>query len=348
MKRKKLTDILSTMIDRILINTHELNDFTPGSITRTILESVALEIEMLYTLTKQNIKKGIETGIYEAFDFNRREARRAYGDIQITFHTAVKNPTVISRGTKFFSTIPGYEQSFETTQEYLIPAGTSQAFIEVYSTTPGTSGNIPKNILNASTASQLNIESVRNPNAFLTGQDQEPLEDVKKRFREFVDTRGRATSKAISYGVRQVPDISGVHVNSETGRIQVYAHDLNGNLSSTLQNSVERAVEEYRPSGIYLEVLPIVKREVNVSITVTLTTPTARTNAFREEIEESIINYLNTKEVNEDLILTTLVQKIRNIDDYLIYDVKIENPITNIEISNNELIRAGNIAVRFQ
>lgn len=336
------------MIDRILINTHELNDFTPGSITRTILESVALEIEMLYTLTKQNIKKGIETGVYEAFDFNRKEARRAYGDLEITFHTAVKNPTIISRGTKFFSSLPGYEQSYETIREYYIPAGASKAYVEVYSLTPGTSGNVKKNIINTTTANQLNIESVRNPNAFLTGQDQEPLEDVKKRFREFVDTRGRATSKAISYGVRQVPDISGVHVNSETGRIQVYAHDLNGNLSSTLQNSVERAVEEYRPSGIYLEVLPIVKMEVNVSITVTLTNPTARTNAFREEIEESVINYLNTKEVNEDLILTTLVQKIRNIDDYLIYDVKIENPITNIEISNNELIRAGNIAVRFQ
>ena len=336
------------MIDRILINTDRINDFTPGGITRTILESVALEIEMLYTLTKQNIKKGIETGVYEAFDFNRKEARRAYGDLEITFHTAVKNPTIISRGTKFFSTLPGYEQSYETIREYYIPAGTSQAYVEVYSLTPGTSGNIPKNIINTSTASQLNIDSVRNPNPILTGQDQEPLENVKKRFREFVDTRGRATAKSITYIVRQVPDISGVYVNNETGRVQVYAHDLNGNLSNELKDNVEKAVEDYRPSGIFLEVLPIVKREINVNVQVTLNTNTARTNAFRQEIEESITNYLNNKEVNDDLILTTLIQRVRNIDDYLIYDVEIKEPLTNVIVDNNELIRAGTVSVNFK
>ena len=303
---------------------------------------------MLYTLTKQNIKKGIETGVYEAFDFNRREARRAYGDLEITFHTAVKNPTIISRGTKFFSSLPGYEQSYETIREYYIPAGTSQAYVEVYSLSPGTSGNVPKNVINTTTASQLNIDSVRNPNSILTGQDQEPLEDVKKRFREFVDTRGRATAKSIAYSVRQVPDISGVYVNNETGRVQVYAHDLNGNLSSELKNSVEKAVEDYRPSGIFLEVLPIIKREINVNVQVTLNTPTARTNAFRQEIEESITNYLNSKEVDDDLILTTLIQRVRNIDDYLIYDVEIKDPLTNVIVDNNELIRAGTVSVNFK
>lgn len=345
MRVKSLTEILSSLIDRTLINTHLLNDFTVGSLTLSLYESIAMELEMYSVLQRQNIEWGIQHGIYEAFGFERREARRAYGELLLEFHTAVRERTIIPRGTTFFSNMTGYPQLYETIQDYYVPAGESRAVVNVHCTSPGTIGNVPKNVINTNSNSVFNIKSIRNPYAFLTGQDREPLENVKQRFRAFIETRGRATDRAIAYGVRQVEDVSGVYVDGQVGRILVYVHDLNGNLPEDLKRRVERAVNDYRPSGIRLDVVPIEKREVALNVEVTVRDKTAKTEAFRQEIEENLIHYLNTKEVSDDLILSSVVQRIKNIDDYLIYDVEITNLDKNLILDSNQLIRAGDVAV---
>ena len=345
MRIKSLSEILSTLIDRTLINTHELNDFSVGSVTLSLYESIAMELEMYSVLQKQNIEWGIEHGVYEAFGFERREARRAYGELIVEFHTAVKDRTVIPRGTTFFSSMSGYPQIYETLKDYYVPSGESRAVINVHCTTPGTVGNVPKNVINTNSNSVFNIKSIRNPYAILTGQDREPLENVKQRFRAFIETRGRATDRAIAYGVRQVEDVSGVYVDGQVGRILVYVHDLNGNLPEELKRRVTRAVQDYRPSGVRLDVVPIEKREVSLNVEVTLRDKTAKTEAFRQEIEENLIHYLNTMEVSDDLILSSVVQRIKNIDDYQIYDVEITGLDKNLIVDNNQLIRAGDVAV---
>lgn len=71
MKTRKLTDILSRMIDKTMIATSKVSDFTPGSAVRSLLEAIALELEQYYILTKENIEWGIEEGIVEAFDFTK-------------------------------------------------------------------------------------------------------------------------------------------------------------------------------------------------------------------------------------------------------------------------------------
>lgn len=345
MKVKSLTDILSTMIDRVLINTHELNDFSVGSVTLSLFESVAMELEQYSVLQKQNIEWGIEQGVYEAFGFKRRESRRAYGEVILEYNSSLRDAMVIPRGTTFHSTMQGYPQVYETVRDYKVQAGSNQAIVTVHCTTPGTVGNVPKNVINASPNSVMNLRRVRNPYAILTGQNREPIENVKQRFREFIETRGRATDRAISYGVRQVEDVSGVYVDGQVGRILVYAHDMNGNLPGDLKRRIERSVEDYRPSGVRLDVKAIEKIEVDLDVTVTLSDKTAKTEAFRQEIEESLHNFLNGKEVSNDLILSSVIQRIKNIDDYLIHDVKIENKENNIKVDSNQLIRAGDISV---
>ena len=148
MKTKNVSEILSSLIDRTLVNTHELNDFSIGSVTLSLYESIAMELEMYSVLQHQNIKYSIEHGVYEAFGFERREARRAYGELIVEFHTAVKDRTVIPRGTTFFSSMSGYPQIYETLKDYYVPAGESRAVINVHCTTPGTVGNVPKNVIN--------------------------------------------------------------------------------------------------------------------------------------------------------------------------------------------------------
>lgn len=304
-----------------------------------------MELEQYYVLGRDNILKGIEEGVYEAFNFTRKPARRAYGEVTLEFHSALREDLYISRGNTFLSSTQGYNQVFETLEDYIVPSGSHVAVVNVYCTQAGKIGNVPVGVINRSTNSLANIKTVYNSYSFLTGQDQEDLDAVKQRFREFIDTRGRATNRAISYGARSVEDVAGVYIHEEVGRIKVFVHDLNGNLPNSLKDSVEKAVQDYRPSGIKLDVVPIEKRVVDLDITVTITDKTAKTDLFRAEIATSISNYLNAMTVSDDLILSDVVQRIMNMDDYLIYDVKITNIKENLLIEPHQLIRSGKINI---
>lgn len=345
MKTKSIRDIMTRLIDLTMINTTEINDFTPGSVIRSVYESVAMELEQYYVLTEENIKWGIEQGIFEAFGFHRRPARRAYGKVQINFHTALQHGMYIPSGTMFKSSYTGMHQQYETIEPYYVPAGASTAIITVYCTESGTVGNVPRGTINLLMSNLNFVQSVSNIEDFLTGSEQEKLENVRERFQEFIETRGRATKRAIKYGAKQVDDIVGVHVAEEAGLIHVYAHDRNGNLSDKLKVEVEERVEDYRPAGIPLKVHPVERIDIDFDIEVYVTTPSMKSDAFRDEITRIVRDYLNRKTTSDELYLSDVIQLIMNVDDHLIYDCKITNMEENMIVEDHQLIRAGDIRV---
>lgn len=347
MKLKKQSTILSRLIDKTMISTAKVNDFTPGSVIRSIYEAVALELEQFYMLTRQNINKGIREGVMEAFDFERRKARKAYGDVTLRFYNPTKEPFVISRGTTFLVSRAGYTQQYETLDEYRVPEGLLEANVEVYCKENGEIGNIPEGYIDTMSTTSTLIKSIKNEQSFSTGQDEESLTSLKRRFHLFIESRGRATNRSIEYGARQVEDIEGVYIQEVTGHVTVYAHDRNGNLTDTLKEEVKKALKDYQPSGISLSVEAVQKTMVDVSVGVTLTDKTREGNTLRRHIESVIRAYINESVVNEDLILTELIQVIMSIDDQLIYDIDIIGIEGNISTLPHELVRAGEINVEF-
>ena len=348
MRIKNIDNILSDLIDLTLIETRDINDFTEGSVIMSIYEAIAMELEQYYTLTHENIEWGIEQGIYESFGFYRKEARKAYGRIRIDFGTKTKQRLVISKGSAFRSSYSGINQTYETLESYVIPEGVTEAYITVYCTETGSQGNVPRNTINAIVSNISGIKGITNPEDILTGADLEPIEITKERFRQFIETRGRATKNAIAYATLSVADVAGVYVYEETGYIRVYAHDLNGNLPNNLKSEIEDAImENYRPIGIKLEVFPVVKRPIDLNIDIVLSDVTMKKDSFKQEIEMKVKAYLNNMTASDDLILSDIIQLVMNIDDVLIYDAKITNLEDNIIVEDNELIRSGNVKVNF-
>lgn len=348
MKVKTFTEILSRLIDLTLINSGELNDFSQSSVIYTIYQSIAMELELIGMLNRENILKGIETGIFEAFDFPRRKARRAYGNVRLEFHSKLKRDVTISQGTSFYSNKRGYDQTYEVLEDYVIPKGVSSAELRVYATELGAYGNVPSGVINTVGSSIFNVHKVTNPQDLLTGRDRESLELVKRRFRAFIESRGRATNKALQYAVRSVEEISGVYVDEETGYIKVYAHDNNGNLDEELKSRVETSLENYRPSGIKLDVLPIERKAVDLDVVVVLRDKTRENDIFKEAIRVHIRNHINQKQASEDLIITELIREIMSVDRFAIYDCKLENLENNVRLSAEELLRAGEINVKLK
>jgi len=343
-----MSEILSRLIDVTMVNTNEINDFSVGSTIRSIYEAVSVELESYYMLGRQNILWGIEKGVLNAFNFKKREAKRAFGQVTIEFHTTTQEPTYIPRGTSFDSSRTnkeGKRMTFVTEKDYFVPKGSVTAKIDVYCTQAGTRGNVLAGDINRALDSISNLKRVYNRYDILTGKDEESIESVKKRFHGFVESRGRATIKALDYGTRQVEDISGVYIREEIGYVRIYCHDSNGNLKEETKKKVENAIEDYRPAGIKLEVYPVEKIVVPVHVTITTTNAKRMNSAMRKKIETIIRNYLNSQTVSQDLILNDLLQVIMSIDDDLIYDAEIHNIEENIGVRDEEVIRAGDITL---
>lgn len=348
MKFKKFSTILSEMKDYTLTNTSKLNDFSPGSALRAMYEAVAIQIEEYNRLMRENMQEASEEGMFRSFGFERKEATRAYGNVVIRFQNSLVNGVIIPRGSKFTSNLSEYPQIYETLEEYIVPPGSTSAEVVVYCTQIGEFGNIPAETIVVMNSPVGNVREITNKEAFRTGSEEEPIEDLQDRFQKYIKAIGRSTNPAINYGVREVPNVAGVYISEKVGRIVVYAHDENGDLPDALIQDIDTTLVDYVAAGIDYDVRPVEKTLVDVDVTVTLTNKDRVTTAFRQRIEERIARYLDNMEVDDDFILSALTRRIGNIDKRLIYDVQIHEPTDKIDIAENQLIRPGNINVTLE
>lgn len=345
MRFKRMSEIYSRLVDHTVTNTNEVNDFSVGSAMRAIYEAVSIEIEQFYIMTRENVQEAIEAGVYSSFGFKRKAAQRAYGVVSLSFHNATQQTMVISRGTRFSSSLSEYAQMYETLEDYFIPKGSITAEVMVYCRVPGSMGNVPAEAIDMMQSPLSNLKDSLNLQPFQTGQDEEPLEELRSRFRSYIQSLSKATVPALEYGTRTVPEVAGVHIEEQTGTVIVYAHDRNGNLPDAVKAKIIEELHNYRPAGIPVRVEAVTRKNIDVDVTVTLKNKTAVTNRLRDRIESEIAKYLNNMQTSQSLVLSDLSSVIRYMDRQMIYDVHIASPQGNVVLSGSEIIRAGTIKV---
>ena len=96
---KKFNSILSSMINWMSSATERITDYNKGSVVRTILEAVAMELEELYYQLLQATQEAIEEAIYRTFNFPRNPAEKATGTVRFTRLTGTEVIVTIPSGT---------------------------------------------------------------------------------------------------------------------------------------------------------------------------------------------------------------------------------------------------------
>lgn len=339
---KKASQILSSMIDETLIKTDKINDFTAGSATRTLFESEATELELFYYLTRENMNKAIDSSVLTSFGFEPKTATYAYGNVRIVFNTATSGNVYLPKGTLFTSSQSVYDQQYTTLDEYKIPKGTSSVLIPVYCTTTGTYGNIPANVIDTS-SNLAGITSLTNPQAFLTGQDDESTTDMRIQFRKMIQALSRGTTQSLIYATESVPNIAGAYLYESTyGVVVVYCHDLNGDLSDDLQASVANALEDWRPAGIRIIVYPTHKSVVTANIGISVSNTGLEADEFLTIVQSKIESYINGFTAGQPIYKNDLIQKVMDINDLGIVDCSIDLSVTpDEEITQDGYIGDG-------
>ena len=321
---RKATQIIKSEIDDILTHTDKINDFTTGSIARTMVEAESLEIEKLYYYTLENLKHSIDEGITSAFGFTRKSATYAYGNVLVRLSAPLTQDMVVDRGTLFYSTNPNYQQQYRTTVAYRIPKGAQSFTLAVYCTVLGTYGNIPENTIDRSTDIG-ELVSVTNPEAFNTGTDEENPEAAKVRFRQMIQSLSMGTNQSLVYAAESVPGVAGASLFESTyGAVVIYAHDANGDLSGDLQQAVADKLVAYKPAGIKVFVLPTHKSVVALDVEVKVNDTTLEQDSFLELVKQTLSDYINTLTVGDPLYKANIIQKVMDVSDVGVVDTKVD------------------------
>lgn len=344
-KMKTFNEILRDMATWIMTSNNKITNFYIGSVVRTLLEAVSLEVEALYFKMRSVFIKASDNAIYDSFDFKRKEATKSIGDITIEFGSALSQSVFIQKGSQFFTVpINGKTIYFESTQDITVPSGLSSATIQVVCREGGTVGNVPAMSIRRSVSSIPYLQTLYNATALSGGAPQETKESLKKRFATHIQSLSKGTTPAIEYACKQVPHVAGIGIKEEIGIVYIYAHDVYGNLTDQMKSDLNDTLYNYKPAGIKVILLPVTKKSIDLDITIILDDVSYTTDNYPSLIRESVTSYLNRHVVSKSLIKADLIKFIMNIDDNAILNVN-TGLDQDIQVSNDQLIRAGNITV---
>lgn len=344
LKIKSMREVFNQLVEWILAKTDKITDFNVGSAARTLTEAIAIQFEEFYFRMKQNVLYAIENSVYDSFGFELKLAQSATGYITINFAEALSSAITFDEGTIFCTNaVYGYIY-FASTEEIYAEEGSMSVMIPVKCTTSGVIGNVPAKSIDTIIVSNNIIEDVYNEAAFTNGVNEETSTERKKRFQNYIRTLARGTSDAILYGTLEVEGVSGAWIDDNyIGYVKVYAHNSDGELPAELRSAVLKNLENYRAGGIEVEVLPIVKKPMDLSLRVMISNE-YDTDTYNTLISGLVERNLNEYSVSTNLYMSDIIHMIKSAFEDVVINITILVGEDTI-VGENELVRPGQITV---
>lgn len=340
---KNMYEVLKNLIDWTTIKTDKITDFNVGSAIRTLYEAVAIQFEEFYFAMKQNVIYAIDHAIYEAFDFYTEPSQKAKGVVTVYFEESLPATLTFPKGTVFCTSDIYGTIYYESTEEVDAEQGLLSIDIEVECTEGGIKGNVPDHAITTIVASNAIIRKVTNQKAFTSGKEAETLAERKKRFQHYIKTLARGTADAILYGTLDVEGVSGAYIDDNyIGYVVVYAHNSDGELPETLRENILKNLEDYRAAGIEVEVLPIIKKAIDVKVEIVIEND-YNPEVYANNLKNILVGKMNEYTVGNDFYVADVIHMMKSAYDEII-NVKVVGG-KDIILQKNELIRPGIIEV---
>jgi len=161
---------------------------------------------------------------------------------------------------------------------YQIPVGIASVSVSVTAATAGSAGNAAVGAVDQLASAMPGVDEVTNPAPIANGLDAESDASLRARFGNFLDSRTRATSTAVTYtlaslqqGLRWViADAEDAEGNPLPGHFTVTLDDGSGSPPATLITTASAAVDAVRPVGTSFTMRGPAVFPVAVQITLTL------------------------------------------------------------------------------
>lgn len=360
-KVKTFDQIVDSMRRYLIGKSSTLNNFNEGSRILTLLESVALIISRSENDFFQSLKLAIPVAIYDGFGFSKKIGVQSSGKLTFYRGTPADKDYVIPSGTTI--TLNGIQ--FTTTEDGLLSLGATQSNQpNAQCTIVGTQGNINAFAIDTLSGygSFVNqpdgVESCKNLVPFTNGEDEESDDARVARFNTYIGGLARSTLSGIKSAVLSVSGISAVTIVEnfpKIGYVTIYADNGSGTISTEQIDEILKIINGdpndsvnypgYRAAGIIFSVIAPTIQYINVTALVSIISTSSYDDAtIKATVNNAIVQYLNTRQLGNDIILSELVTVAMNSHPD-VYDFSVSIPTNNVIITSDKVARAGTISL---
>ncbi len=316
----------------------QLLDLTIGSILRAVLEAnagIALWLQWLIALVLAHTRAATSTGedldsFVGDFSVTRLPASAAIGSVVFARLTAGLAASVpvgalvrTADGTQDFTVIadaahPGYDP---LASAFTLAAGALSITLPVRAATSGARGNAQAGTITSLASAIPGVDNVTNITAMQGGRDAEADAALRARFQNFLDTRSRATARAIAYAIGQVQQGLAFIItenqdpqgNPRQGSFVVVLDDGSGAPSASLLAQVGAAVDAVRPIGSICTVQAPSVLMVAISISLTLRAD-ASAGPIIAAVSQAITGYAAALPIGATLARSRIAQLAHDAD----------------------------------
>lgn len=331
LKRRNSTDMVETAIRKLSSETN-LNYFGPGSIARTIIESMAREIELLYDSIDINLsqtKLATASGAFlDVIGAQFGLTRKAGGsgtilaeDRSVRFYTvsgrlidhlpgATPTGGTIPAGTTI--TNRSGSVSFRVSQNISFPSNASSVFVSVEPINPaaGSANNVPAGTL---VVHSLGTNKVlcENTTGVIVGSDSETDDEFRLRVGRHINSRVTGGRTSVIQAAFSFPGVSDIRINEYrygAGSFEILVVPTGSKISPNIIENINRSVKDIVPYGIKFTVRgpDVIKIAIAVQIDTGKGSLVGDRAAATLAAQNAIRNYIGNIPMGGDMIINKL------------------------------------------
>lgn len=316
---KNFVSIVAGALNYVRGTTDKITDLQPGSVSRTLIEAPAQEVEELYIQMFNGLMEAIPVATYRSFNFTLLGATYGSGLVTVTALTPLKQPITIPTGT-VFTAKDG--RQYGSTGDMTFPVSETTIRVPVTALVPGFKGNAAVGEINASPFFAPADFSISNTE-IAGGSDAETEADRAVRFSSYIASLSRGTYESLMYALTTavIRDSNGVMVEFVTRRGYDYTLGFNhlyiwSNLGVPSTALLARAQEiitgyqdtatgqriaGYSAAGVRTDVAAMASRKVTMTFLIGMETGFTLTAEIKQAIRNAYYSLLGSVQAGEIL-----------------------------------------------
>lgn len=352
-----------TMVDETLqriVNANiGITNILPGSVIRTIVESLLAEVDIQnYTIDQ----------IYKAMNIDT--ATGSDLDNVVSILGVIRKPATYAEGTVVFGRSDVYASDIaiqyaqmvstkqnnanNATLEFIVidddaklSAGELKTIVNIRAIEPGNI-YLPENTITIMNTPIIGIEYVTNEIELLGGTDQETDDELRNRAKQALAGLGKGTNTSLRsavLGLAGVVDAVIMDMNRGIGTADIIVVTNEIPPAVSLQNQISDTISMTKAAGINIGIIyPAIKTQ-NINVTITNITGIQLTQDIINSAGDAIVSYCNGLSVGDTLIISQLERAIGNTINNTDVDVVATIPNANVVPTSTEVIRCGTITI---
>ncbi|MDB9392805.1 baseplate J/gp47 family protein [Microcystis aeruginosa] len=337
---KKFEEIYTNMVQKSQEKVPTLTDFQVGSVIRTMYESFAYEIGILY----EQLNQVYLSAFIDSAEGSQLEMLVALLGIQRGLPDFAEGTVTFQRdlGTDIIEIPVGTlvttedsekspKKAYTTIESQIFPANSKTIDVKIQAVEPGEEQVTKEETINIMPLPIPGIKSVINKSPIqFTGKKTETDEELQKRARIALISSGKASNIALENALLSQPSVKEVKLierfnepDKKYGLVDIFVDGVDFSNETKVQ-SLKNQIDKVRAAGVFVRLqsailVPIdavFKIEINPGIKIS----EMERKTIEKSVEESIIAYISQIKMGQPLLFSQLTRQILSVTN--VYNIE--------------------------